>query len=258
LLKAYAAFEAEETDGQQAQAWAMMAGDVHVAAGKYDEALAAYERVFVAHSGRTYYWHQAQERIVEALRRKGDYAGALSAGRVLMDAAWDRNTIVSATRTTAELLKALDGHVGRANELLNYQRFGPAGEDGKAGTKDDLNDPLADVPYPKLPQRERALAEARTRAGDDATASRFRAATFTYTGHPTQALKMYLDAFARATAREFQSAGYDMIVVGARAVRGHAVGLETFFDFVNHGPNGPDGRKGTADDLDDPFAPLLK
>jgi hypothetical protein len=52
--------------------------------------------------------------------------------------------------------------------------------------------------------------------------------------------------------------GQDMVLIGARAVRGHPVGLDVFFQFVNYGPAGPDGKPGTADDLADPFAPLLK
>jgi hypothetical protein len=57
---------------------------------------------------------------------------------------------------------------------------------------------------------------------------------------------------------EIQSAGLEMVVIGARAARGHAVGLDAFLHFVNYGPAGPDGKLKTADDLADPFAPLLK
>ena len=52
--------------------------------------------------------------------------------------------------------------------------------------------------------------------------------------------------------------GQDLIVIGARAVRGHAVGLKDFADYVNYGPAGPDAKPGTADDLKSPFEPLLK
>jgi hypothetical protein len=54
------------------------------------------------------------------------------------------------------------------------------------------------------------------------------------------------------------AAGHDMILIGVRAVRGHSVGLDAFYNFVNYGPAGPDGKPGTADDLADPFAALLK
>ena len=32
--------------------------------------------------------------------------------------------------------------------------------------------------------------------------------------------------------------------------------VDAFFDFQNHGPNGPDGKPGTADDLKDPILEL--
>ena len=40
-------------------------------------------------------------------------------------------------------IKAIDGHVLRANQYLLYQKHGEAGPDGAKGTDDDLTDPLA-------------------------------------------------------------------------------------------------------------------
>lgn len=40
-------------------------------------------------------------------------------------------------------LKALNGHTFGGNAYIEFQRFGPAGRDGVAGTDDDLADPLA-------------------------------------------------------------------------------------------------------------------
>lgn len=42
----------------------------------------------------------------------------------------------------AAALKAVDGHVHRANQYLLYQKYGPAGQDGIKGTADDPRNPL--------------------------------------------------------------------------------------------------------------------
>jgi len=47
-----------------------------------------------------------------------------------------------------------------------------------------------------------------------------------------------------------------VIIIGVRAVQGHAHGLERFFEYVNYGPAGKDGKARTADDLSDPFLEL--
>ncbi len=43
-----------------------------------------------------------------------------------------------------EAFKALDNSVARANTFVKYQKYGPQGEDGISGTKDDLTDPLTE------------------------------------------------------------------------------------------------------------------
>ncbi len=226
--------------------------------GQHDAALKAFERVFTDYPEIPDPWYGAQSGIVEALRKLGRFDEALKAARLCLDAAPERGAVAASTLTIAELLRAVDGHVARANQVINFQRFGPAGEDGKLGTADDLTDPLASLPRPSYPDRERAFAEARKKAGDTAQASRYRALTWIYTGHPKEALQCFLDAFARSTGEDYRLLGQELIVIGARAVRGHAVGLKEFVDYVNFGPAGPDGKPGTADDLKDPFLPLLK
>jgi len=225
---------------------------------KHDAALAALERVFTDYPELTDHWHIAQTMIVDALRRQTKYDEALKAARICLDASPERSAIAANTMLIAEILRSLDGHVGRANQMINFQRYGPDGEDGKPGTPDDLKDPLAALPRPAYPARERAFAEVRKAAGDTAQASRFRALTHIYAGDPKAALTCYLDAFARATGDDYKAAAQDLILIGARAVRGHAVGLKDFADYVNFGPDGPDAKPGTPDDLRNPFEPLLR
>ncbi|HUT36083.1 MAG TPA: hypothetical protein VNE39_21525 [Planctomycetota bacterium] len=241
-----------------AQECCLLAGRAALEGGKHDVALKALERVVADYPELPDLWHGAQAAIVDALRRQGKFAEALKAARICLDASADRSAIASSTLVIAEIFRSMDGHVGRANQMINFQRYGPDGEDGKPGTPDDLKDPLAGLPRPSYPDRERAFAEARKKAGDTAQASRYRALTHIYAGNPKEALKCYLDAFARSTGDDYKAIGQDMIVIGARAVRGYAVGLKGFVDYVNCGPAGPDGKPGTADDLKNPFEPLLK
>ena len=253
-----AACEKAETDPRVGADWCMQAGDIRAEQERYDDALAAYERVFTAHPEVTDAWWNAQRRIAELLAKKGAAEEALKAARVCMDACTDEKALADIVRMMADMLRSQDKNLGRANALISYQRFGPAGEGGKAGDAGELKDPLAGVGYPSYPAREQVFAEARKQAGADARAMRYRAMTYLYTGHPKEALRCFMDAFGRASSDEMSAAGHDMIVIGARAVRGHSVGLDAFYNFVNYGPAGPDGKPGTADDLADPFAALLK
>jgi tetratricopeptide (TPR) repeat protein len=254
----YAACEKAETEPRAAADWCIQASDVFADQGKYDEAFRAVERVFTAYPQATDVWSGAQRRIVDILIRKGSYDEALKAVRVSMDGSNDEKAFADAIRLAADILRAMDKNLGRANALINYHRYGPAGEDQKPGTDDDLKDPLAGVQYPSYPDREKAFAEARKQAGDDVRAMRYRAFTWLYCARPKEALRCFMDAFARAATDEIVLTANDMILIGARAARGHAVGLEAFYQFVNYGPAGPDGKRGTEDDLADPFAPLLK
>jgi len=241
-----------------AQECCMLAGRAALDGGRPDAAARTLERAFTDYPELPDQWYSAQSMIVDALRRQAKFVEALQAARICLDASGDRGAIAGNTLVIAEILRSIDGHVARANQVINFQRYGPNGEDGKPGTPDDLQDQLAAVPRPAYTERERAFAGARKAAGDTAQASRFRALTYIYTGHPKEALQCYLDAFARATGDDYKAIAQDLIVIGARAVRGHAVGLKGFADYMNFGPAGEDGKPGTPDDLKNPFEPLIQ
>jgi tetratricopeptide (TPR) repeat protein len=254
----YAKAEKEEQDPERKQEYRIKYAETYVEEGNLREALEAYERVFTDYPLVSNRWHDAQGRIVEILRDMGDRKEALKAARIYLEGTRDHRRIGWAVRLAAELMAEADGNVERANAFLDFQRWGPAGEDGEPGTKDDLEDPLASVGYPRYPGRERTFAEARAKAGDSAWSARHRALTFVYTGRPEKALEFFVDAFRRAAGRELREAAHDMVYIGVRAARGHAAGIESVMKFVAHGPAGPDGRRGTGDDMDDPIAPLLR
>ncbi|HAU38018.1 MAG TPA: hypothetical protein DCX07_09930 [Phycisphaerales bacterium] len=245
-----------ETEDALRQRWMLLLGDIQAKAKRYDEALRTYERMFTQCAGAADRWSDAQHRIVEVLMKKGDFAPAVDAARICLDTSDGGNALIGNIRLLAETLKNADGNVTRANAFLAFQKYGPAGPDGKAGTADDLTDPLASVPRATLPQREKAFAVARAEAGDDAMASRLRAQSYLYTGHSAEALQLYVDAFQRSDLYEWDRIGNEMIQTAVRAAQGHAHGLDRFYDFVNDGPDGPDGKAGTADDQKDPFEAL--
>lgn len=221
---------------------------------RLDEALVAYEKVFTEHPSLPDSWFDAQRNIVEILRKQKKLDQAIAAEKICLDASPDAHNVSQCVMRIAQMLKEIDKDVQRANDFLAFQQFGPAGKDGQVGTADDVANPLAAIAYPSYPAREQAFAKARQQAGDDAPASRARAFTYIYSGHPAEAAAHFAEAFARSTVGESKPAGTELVNIAVRSLAGHAAGLDEFYLFIAAGPDGPDGKPGTADDLKDPFA----
>lgn len=220
------------------------------------ESMAAFENVFVDACGIPDRWFEAQQRLVDMLRAQNRFPEALQAARICFDACSDGPSIHVWTGVIMELFREIDKDVTRANQFLNFQIYGPAGKDGVPGTADDLSNPLAAVGYASYPAREQAFAKARKEAGDSYRASRLRAMSYVFTGHPVEATKYYADAMRRCTAADMRMAANELVAIGLRGVQGHTAGMDKAFLFVAQGPAGTDGKPGTADDLVDPFTPL--
>lgn len=219
------------------------------AAGKSDDALALYERVIVEHPEAIGRWSSAQLGIATTLAARKDLEEAAKAAHLALDGAPNAQIFDSAVSLAANILSALDKNVDRANQLIAFQQTGPV-----AGA----TNPLDAVGYPSMPQREQAFEAMRQKAGDNAAASRLRAYTWLFAGKPREALAQFADAFRRSSdLQDLQAAGSDLTLVGLRAVRGHRVDLDQGLQFVIFGPNGPDGKPNTGDDLADPFAGIL-
>jgi len=250
----YAGYMKRSEDPRLRQELAYRTAALYSTAGQSAKALAAFEKVFTEHPELRDYWSSAQWGIVAELTKLKRYDQALAAARVGLGAAENLNASRDAIRRIAALLTEVDGNANRAKVLPQFQRHGPTGKDGQAGTKDDLADPLSAVKRPNYANRDRAFARARKTAGDDAAASRFRALTFLYAGRPSEALKHFADAFRRCDGPGIRTHGSDLVAVGVRAVHGHGGDLGRFYGFLAHGPHGPDGQAGTSDDRKDPFA----
>jgi tetratricopeptide (TPR) repeat protein len=220
-----------------------------VAARKFDDALASYEQVITAHPEAIDRWFGAQEGIATTLAAKGDLAAAAKAAHLCMDGAPNWQSYDAAVMLAANILSALDKNVDRANQFLGWQQNGPV---------NGATNPMDAIGYPSSPAREQAFAALRRQAGDNAEAARLRAFTFLYTGKPREALAQFADAFRRSSGSpDFERSGPDLVSVGLRAARGYRAGLDQAVRFVLYGPNGPDGKPNTADDIPDPFAGLL-
>jgi tetratricopeptide (TPR) repeat protein len=250
-----AALERQWDRDEDRQKGLMILGDQHLKAGDPDRALTAYERVFTDMPHERKGWKDAQIRIVRALAAK-DANLALPAARVALDLAPNERELRGVIYLVADLFREIDTHLGRANRFILFQKHGPAGADGREGTEDDLVDPLAETPYPAYPRRRKAFEAHHATLPDDAQAARYFAYAMLASGQPAEALRHYLDAFRKSDLRALQDVARELVFCGVRSARGYAAGLEACFEYLQHGPAGPDGREGTDDDLPDPFADL--
>jgi hypothetical protein len=220
--------------------------DAATAAGKWDDVITLNEEVISGHPEGVNSWFTAEMNIAKALTKKGDLPGALQAAHVCLDGAPTPQAFDSAVTFAAQVMSAEDKSVDRANQFITFEQEG-----GKTN-------PLDAVGYPAQPEREKAFVAMRLQAADDAAASRLRAFTYLFTGKPKDALAQFAEAFRRCNNNaDIQHAASDLVCIGLRDMRGHRVGLEADLPFVIYGPNGPDGKPGTADDNPDPFAAYL-
>ncbi len=225
---------------------------------KHEDAIQAFEDVFVGYPQITSDWWNLQMEIARCLERLGRRKEAIQAARIAFDAA-EHGNVNSPGWLIINNLKELDrGQVERANAFVRHTYFGPAGPDGRPGTADDVRDILAeDFPRPDYPARRRAFAAARDKGGDRWEDSRYRAWTYIYSGRPKQACPEFLDAFRRADRNEMLDAARRLVIVGTRSVRNTFAGVDAELVYVMKGPAGPDGKVGTADDLSNPFLAVL-
>jgi tetratricopeptide (TPR) repeat protein len=218
-------------------------------ANQYDAAIPLYEKVITDYPEVPFRWYDAQMGITQALIKKGDLDGALKSAHLCIDGAMSPDAFDNAIMTMANIMSAIDHNVDRANELIAFQLTGPA-----SGKKN----PLENIGYPSMPEREKAFDAIRDNAGNDAVASRTRAMTYLFLGKPKDALAQFAESFRRnENPYDISFQGGDLISIGLRAARGYRAGLDQVVPFVIYGPNGPDGQAGTADDIKDPFAGLL-
>jgi hypothetical protein len=154
------------------------------------------------------------------------------------------------------LFRANDPKDPRADALDAMNRYGACGRDGKPGTPDDPKPVLPGIGYPDTTARKQAFASALPTLGDGVDASLQRGWCALYVGDPKQAVAYFTDAFRRSRARRASDIGRILLQNGFRPLQGPEVDLDEVSNFLAYGQAGADGKKGTEDDLPDPFSAL--
>jgi len=186
----------------------------------------------------------------------GDMESALAYGR-LRYAVAPLDEAPAAMEFVARCLTGLDMSADRADSYWEYQKHGPAGPDGKAGTGDDQKDVLADIGNP-LPAEIVSALETRLKAmlptGPTVYETlRSRGVVCLALGRSRDALRSFKSAYDAASIAQVNE-GSALVPRSLKALDGTVVRANAYLSFQQSGPPGPDRKVGTADDLADPLA----
>lgn len=199
-----------------------------------------------------------QAQIVDVHFANGDYARAGAEALILYQAG-PATSAEKAVDHMARSLKAMDGSVARANQLLLFLKHGAAGEDGKTGTDDDVITPLAALNAATDRQYD-ALFDARINAESTDWEGRcVRARLYRYNQKPKEALNELKIALAICPMEQapLQKVTDDIVDLFAQLSDNKTLG-EAFVAFQKFGPAGPDKTVGNDDDLVDPTLQFVK
>lgn len=206
--------------------------------------------------------YACSKAIVELRLRQGRLDDAVAAAYVAyatsgFSAYVSPQSFGRAVDLVADTLRARDGHLVSGNAFRLYQVHGPAGPDKKPGTPDDLPNPLAALAPKADPELDKLFEAAIAARPPSVAGHRARGWAYLVWGKPKQALGEFKRAFALCSleATELTRAAQD-VALGLKALNATPVGMEAFAEFQRFGPNGPDGKPKTADDLTDPLAGL--
>ncbi|KPK82838.1 MAG: hypothetical protein AMJ81_09080 [Phycisphaerae bacterium SM23_33] len=234
--------------------FALRQADLLAAMKKMPETRAECERIICAYPLEPPVCQAAQRKVVDAYRAESKFAETLGAARTLYDAAGSEQDIRAAAQVVAQAFRSMDGNLGRANEFLAYQRFGPDGADGKPGTADDVKvNHLAGVKYAaSSPAREKLFAAAV--AAQPKTFEGYRAMAFLYVywGKPKEAAQHFHLALRACTDAEVPQAASELVLIGMKAYRASFHGLDQVFEYISYGPKGKSGKE----NIPDPFQGL--
>lgn len=165
-----------------------------------------------------------------------------------------------ATDLVVRAFKQSDRNLARANAFLRYLRHGVDGVDGKAGTEDDLADPLAALPIiSRDDARNLVYSAALARQTDDWVGLLARARLLAYMDRSLEAFDTMTQAFARCPPQEklLQPVVDELATLVMRVTRDEGLGRQVV-DYIMYGAHGEDGKAGTEDDSGDVFAMVAK
>jgi tetratricopeptide (TPR) repeat protein len=221
---------------------------------KYAECRAECDKFICAYPLEFDACQAAQAQAVEAYRAEGKLAEALGAARILYGAAGSENAIRIAAHVVSNAFRSVDGSLGRANDFLTWQRFGPNGQDGKSGTADDVKaNPLLAVAFPPTDGAcDKLYADAIAAQPNTYDGQRAKGFLYLYWGKPKEGAKCFLSAFKMCPEPTVAIAAQELILVGMKAHTGSFWGLDKIFEYISYGPKGKSG----TENIPDPFAGL--
>ena len=173
---------------------------------------------------------------------------------------WCRDAdLETAANLIVEAFKAADLHLSRVNRFLRYQRFGQAGEDGKPGTEDDLADVLKEIHSGQNPDRTAVYEGAIRKISNDWQGLQRQSWLYVCLGQPDKALDALVQSFAACPPdqRMLQQAADALTAFVMRFTKDKSLAENAMF-FMMYGPEGKDGKKGTEDDLAEPWEVIRK
>lgn len=222
---------------------------VLMAMKKFPEAQDECERIVCAYPLEQDVCQAAQTRIVEAWRARSKFNEALGGARILYDAAGSERNIRAAAHVVAQAFRSADGNLGRANEFLTYQRFGPPGADGKPNTPDDVRaNHLAAARYPPSnPARDKRFAEAVEACPNNYQGYRSKAFLYVYWGKPKESAQHFRLAFKACADSVVPTACHELVLIGMKAYKSSFFGLDKTFEYISFGPKGKSGKENIAD-----------
>ena len=188
-----------------------------------------------------------QPEVIELLNRLGRCDEALAECRVLVLLSSPRS-YQAAVNLAAASLKRADGNLGRATAFMNFQKKGLVPKERNI---------LLDAP--QLSDGVRAEARKSLPVGKSEVWGESLAvsARLIWLDDPLAAVREAMRAFGLAPFdnKSLQICA-DAIMQPILTVTRNPDSTKGIVDYLMHGPNGPDGAKGTQDDLPSPFEDL--
>jgi tetratricopeptide (TPR) repeat protein len=246
---------ASGTEAQQLSL-SLLAANCFTNAKHYDAALSICRKIILEHPSRLDQCLEAQKNIFLVFQSAGDGARAVSAAARYFYAANTPQSMEDAIKCVAQSLRTLDKNLARSNAFLKFQKFGIAGEDGKLGTPDDLQNPLSNLDGVSIgpidADESKALEEALAKYSNSTADCRLKGYLNLLYGRPPQAVSEFKRALMNSPvdAPSIQTAVND-VGVGLKALNGQAFASDAFVEFFLYGPKGKDGKSNLSDPLKD-------
>jgi len=166
----------------------------------------------------------------------------------------DERSLTAGVNLVMRALKSKERTLSAVNEFVDFQEFGPRGRDDKPGTEDDLRNPMKEVRLNLNEKRQERLKKAIAVQCADLEGEKTKGYLYLLHDMPVEALDCFKRVYALSAVRgtALNIAVQELVRV-TRALHGHAHLSQTVVDNLNYGMEGKDGRKGTPDDVVDPF-----